>query len=47
MMQKMMLYFIPIMVGLSALFLPLGVWLYWFIGTLFVIAQQWVMMKNL
>jgi membrane protein insertase Oxa1/YidC/SpoIIIJ len=25
MMQKMMLYFIPIMVGLSALFLPLGV----------------------
>ena len=29
MMKKMMLYFFP-----------LGVWLYWFIGTLFVIAQQ-------
>ncbi len=41
MMQKMMLYFIPVMIGISALFLPLGVGLYWFIGTIFVIIQQW------
>lgn len=41
MMQKVMLYMLPIMIGVSALFFPLGVGLYWFIGTLFVIAQQW------
>lgn len=40
-MQKMMLYMLPVMIGVSALFFPLGVGLYWFIGTLFVIAQQW------
>jgi membrane protein insertase Oxa1/YidC/SpoIIIJ len=41
MMKKMMLYFFPLTIGISALFFPLGVGLYWFIGTLFVIAQQW------
>lgn len=40
-MQKMMLYMMPIMIGVSALFFPLGVGLYWFVGTLFVIAQQY------
>jgi YidC/Oxa1 family membrane protein insertase len=40
-MQKMMLYMLPIMLAVSAYFFPLGVGLYWFIGTLFVIAQQW------
>lgn len=40
-MQKMMLYMLPIMLAISAYFFPLGVGLYWFIGTLFVIAQQW------
>ncbi len=40
MMKKMMLYFFPLTIGVSAYFFPLGVWLYWFIGTLFVIAQQ-------
>lgn len=40
MMQKMMLYFFPIMIAVSSYFFPLGVGLYWFIGTLFVIAQQ-------
>ncbi len=40
-MQKMMLYMLPLMLAISAYFFPLGVGLYWFIGTLFVIAQQW------
>ncbi len=40
-MQKMMLYMLPVMLAVSAYFFPLGVGLYWFIGTLFVIAQQW------
>ena len=39
-MQKMMLYFCPVMIGVTAYFFPLGVGLYWFIGTFFVIAQQ-------
>ncbi len=41
MMQKMMLYMLPVMLAVSSYFFPLGVGLYWFIGTLFVIAQQW------
>ncbi len=40
-MQKMMLYVLPVMLAVSSYFFPLGVGLYWFIGTLFVIAQQW------
>ncbi|MBP9779317.1 membrane protein insertase YidC [Candidatus Gracilibacteria bacterium] len=40
-MQKMMLYFFPIMIAVTSYFFPLGVGLYWFIGTLFVIVQQW------
>lgn len=40
MMQKMMLYFLPAMLAVTAYFLPYGVGLYWFIGTLFVIGQQ-------
>ena len=39
-MQKMMLYFFPIMIAVTSYFFPLGVGLYWFIGTLFVIVQQ-------
>lgn len=39
-MQNMMLYFFPVMIAVSSFFFPLGVWLYWFIGTLFVIWQQ-------
>ncbi len=41
MMQKMMLYMFPVMIGVSSYFFPLGVGLYWFIGTIFVIIQQW------
>ncbi len=39
-MQKMMLYFFPVIIAISSFFFPLGVGLYWFIGTLFVIGQQ-------
>ncbi len=46
MMKKMMLYFFPIMIAVSAYFFPLGIGLYWFIGTLFVIAQQWYVNRN-
>ncbi len=41
MMQNMMLYMFPIMIATTSYFFPLGVGLYWFIGTLFVILQQW------
>lgn len=40
MMQKMMLYFFPIMIAVSSFFFPHGVGLYWFVGTLFIIGQQ-------
>lgn len=40
MMQKMMLYFFPLMIAGTSYFFPHGVGLYWFIGTIFVIAQQ-------
>lgn len=39
-MQKMMLYFFPIMIGVSGIFFPLGLGLYWWIGLLFMIVQQ-------
>jgi YidC/Oxa1 family membrane protein insertase len=46
-MQKMMLYFFPLIIGISAYFFPIGVGLYWFIGTIFVIGQQaYVNRKN-
>jgi YidC/Oxa1 family membrane protein insertase len=40
MMKKMMLYFFPVMIAVTSYFFPLGVGLYWFIGTIFVIVQQ-------
>lgn len=40
MMQNMMLYFLPLVIGISALFFPLGLGLYWWIGLLFMIVQQ-------
>lgn len=45
MMKNMMLYMFPVMIGVSAYFFPLGIGLYWFIGTLFVIGQQWYVNK--
>lgn len=42
MMQNMMLYFLPLMIAVTAFYFPMGVGLYWLIGTVFVIIQQWV-----
>ena len=39
-MQKMTLYVFPFMIGVSALFFPIGLGLYWWIGLLFMIVQQ-------
>lgn len=39
-MQNMMLYFFPVVIAITSYFFPLGVGLYWFIGTIFVIGQQ-------
>ena len=41
-MQKMMIYIFPAMAGLFAFQFPAGVGLYWLIGTLFMICQQYV-----
>ncbi len=41
-MQKMMIYIFPAMAGLFAFQFPAGVGLYWLIGTLFMIVQQYV-----
>lgn len=40
-MKYMMLYVFPLVIGVTAFFFPLGVALYWYIGTVFVIGQQW------
>jgi membrane protein insertase Oxa1/YidC/SpoIIIJ len=39
-MNKFMLYGLPIMITISTFFFPHGVGLYWLIGTLFMIVQQ-------
>lgn len=41
-MQKMMIYIFPAMAALFAFQFPAGVGLYWLIGTLFMIVQQYV-----
>ena len=45
MMQKMMLYMLPIMIVVSSFFFFFVIGLYWFIGTIFVIVQQWYVNK--
>lgn len=39
-MSKMMGYSMPLMMAFTTYFFPLGVGLYWLIGTLFMLAQQ-------
>lgn len=39
-MNKFMLYGMPLMIGISTLYFPYGVGMYWFIGTLFMLVQQ-------
>ena len=45
-MQKMMIYVFPAMAALFAFQFPAGVGLYWLIGTLFMIVQQYVANKQ-
>lgn len=46
MMQKQMMYFLPVMTFIFAMSLPSGLAVYWAITTLFAIGQQWVIMKK-
>jgi YidC/Oxa1 family membrane protein insertase len=39
-MNKFMLYGMPLMIGVSTLYFPYGVGMYWFIWTLFMLVQQ-------
>jgi YidC/Oxa1 family membrane protein insertase len=45
-MQKMMIYIFPAMAALFAFQFPAGVGLYWLIGTLFMIIQQFFANKT-
>lgn len=45
MMKNMMLYMMPVVMAVSSFFFPLGIGLYMFIGTIFVIVQQWYVNK--
>jgi YidC/Oxa1 family membrane protein insertase len=46
MMQNMMLYFLPLSIAVTAFYFPMWVGLYWLIGTVFVIIQQWVVNRK-
>jgi len=46
-MQKQMIYMMPIMTVFIGISLPSGLVLYWFLTTLFGIAQQWILNKRL
>lgn len=39
-MNKFMLYVLPFIIGISVFYFPIGVGIYWFIGTLFMLVQQ-------
>lgn len=45
--QKMLLYFMPVMLMFFAVNLPVGVLLYWVTTNLWTMAQQWVMFRNI
>ena len=44
-MNKFMLWVLPFVVASSVMYFPLGVGIYWFIGTLFMLVQQAVANK--
>jgi YidC/Oxa1 family membrane protein insertase len=44
-MNKFMLWGMPVMIAVSTYFFPAGVGIYWLIGTLFMLAQQMVVNK--
>jgi YidC/Oxa1 family membrane protein insertase len=43
--QKVMLYFMPIMIGYMAINMPAGVALYWVVQNVFTFLQQFIMMR--
>ncbi|SHJ42273.1 YidC/Oxa1 family membrane protein insertase [Tessaracoccus bendigoensis DSM 12906] len=45
-MQKMMLYFFPVVYAGSAVVIPIGVLLYWFTSNLWTMAQQGILIRN-
>jgi len=46
MMNKQMMYFMPVMIIVFGLTLPSGLSLYWLVSTLFMIAQQYIAFKD-
>ena len=46
-MQKQMIYMMPVMTIFIGISLPSGLVLYWFLATLFGLAQQWILNKKL
>ncbi len=45
--QRVLLYFMPVMLAVFAVNLPIGVLLYWVTTNLWTIGQQWVMFRNI
>ncbi len=44
-MNKFMLWWMPIMIAFTAYFVPTWIWIYWLIGTIFTIFQQMIVNK--
>ncbi len=47
MMNKQMMYVMPVVTVIIGLKLPAGIGLYWFFGTLLTVAQQWYIFRQL
>lgn len=45
-MQKMMLYFFPIIYAVSAVVIPIGVLIYWLTSNIWTMAQQGILIRN-
>jgi YidC/Oxa1 family membrane protein insertase len=45
--QKVLLYFMPVMLSVFAVNLPIGVLLYWVTTNVWTIGQQWFMFRNI
>ncbi|MDP8971124.1 MAG: YidC/Oxa1 family membrane protein insertase [Actinomycetota bacterium] len=45
--QKMLLYFMPVMLAFFAINLPVGVLLYWVTTNAWTMGQQWLMFRNI
>lgn len=45
MINKMMIYTMPLMIAVSTYFFPAGLGLYWFVGAIFMLVQQIIVNK--